>query len=669
MRLATKFLTVAVLVLAAAGCWFAATVAAHVIEDRSGRAVSVALLGAGHEWTSVATDGLLVHLSGTAPTEAERFEALHIAGTVVDAARVIDDTAVDPGEPLIAPRYSMEILRNDDGITLIGLVPASLDRKAMASEIRAMADGAEVSDLLQTATYDEPEGWDEAVAFGLSVLARLPRSKVSIAPGQVSVMAISDSSREKQALEAALTRKVPAGVTLTHQISAPRPVITPFTLRFVIDDDGARFDACSADTPRARDRILAAAVDAGLQGQPDCTLGLGVPTPEWADAVTQGIGALAELGGGSLTITDADVSLVALEATPQRDFDRVVGELESNLPEVFSLTSVLPEPPTPVATEEGPPEFIATRSPEGDVQLRGRLNNALVRDTVAAYARSQFGVDAVHMAARIDETLPDAWPMRVLSGLQGLSGLAQGIVTVQADSIEISGLSGHQDAEAEISRLLSEKLTGAQKFRIDVSYDAAFDPFAALPTPQECIDKINAVLAAHKITFDPGSIVVQGDSAAVVDDIAEILKQCRKVDMTIEIAGHTDSQGREEMNLDLSQQRADAVLKALIDRRVLSSRISARGYGEAEPIADNKTEEGREANRRIEFMLVGEPAVPDIGDGALTGPAGGPTHQWARADAGATASGSDAGDQTGMASDDEAPMEPGDAAATEKDTE
>ena len=71
----------------------------------------------------------------------------------------------------------------------------------------------------------------------------------------------------------------------------------------------------------------------------------------------------------------------------------------------------------------------------------------------------------------------------------------------------------------------------------------------------------------------------------------------------MEIAGHTDSQGREVMNLSLSQARADAVLNAIMARRVLVSNLSAKGYGESQPIADNESETGREANRRIEFTL------------------------------------------------------------------
>lgn len=77
----------------------------------------------------------------------------------------------------------------------------------------------------------------------------------------------------------------------------------------------------------------------------------------------------------------------------------------------------------------------------------------------------------------------------------------------------------------------------------------------------------------------------------------------------MEIGGHTDSQGRETMNQTLSQARAEAVLDALLAEEVLTSFLSAKGYGEALPIADNSTEEGRALNRRIEFKLV-EPEGP-----------------------------------------------------------
>ncbi|WP_078059012.1 OmpA family protein [Tropicimonas marinistellae] len=616
MRLGPKIISAISLALAAAGCWLVATIAADIIETRSGKAVRIALIEADHDWADVHTDGLQVHIGGIAPTEAQRFDALHIAGTMVDATRIVDGTTVTPSEPLAPPRFSIEILRNDEGVTLIGLVPTSLDRASMVNEITALAEGAEVTDLLEVASYPEPRDWESAVHFGMNVLARLPRSKVSISAGQVGVEAIAESAEEKATLEAAITKRVPKSVSLRHNISAPRPVITPFTLRFLIDESGPHFDACSVDTARNQGRILEAATQAGATGRVNCTLGLGVPTPEWTNAAILGIGAVAELGAGSITFADADVTLVATETTDPALFDRVVGELESNLPDVFSLHSVLPEPTE--QTEDGsiqaPPEFTATRNPAGRVQLRGRLNNAMVRQTVESYAKARFGADSVYTAARIDETLPEPWPMRVLAGLEALSELDHGSALVKESYVDIRGTTGNPEAKAEISRILAEKLGDAQNFGINVTYDEALDPVASLPTPDECLEQIRAVQAREKISFAPSSTDIEGAAIGIVNEIADILKSCKDVQMEIEIAGHTDSQGREEMNLELSQARADAVLEALIARRVLTSGIVSTGYGETDPIADNDTEEGREENRRIEFRLVAEES-----DGLATG--------------------------------------------------
>ncbi|MEZ5912619.1 MAG: OmpA family protein [Paracoccaceae bacterium] len=95
---------------------------------------------------------------------------------------------------------------------------------------------------------------------------------------------------------------------------------------------------------------------------------------------------------------------------------------------------------------------------------------------------------------------------------------------------------------------------------------------------------------------------IDSSAAVTLDTVAEELKKCGEVRM--EIGGHTDSQGRDEMNLQLSQSRAEAVLVALMDRRVPVSNLSAKGYGESVPVGDNETEEGRETNRRIEFTLI-----------------------------------------------------------------
>lgn len=288
------------------------------------------------------------------------------------------------------------------------------------------------------------------------------------------------------------------------------------------------------------------------------------------------------------------------------------------------FTQKLPETVDP---NVGPPEFIATLSPEGQVQLRGRLSDENLRTVADSYAKARFGSDRVYVGTRVVEGLPNDWATRVLTGLEALSGLSNGAVTVSPTSISVRGNTGNKDANAKIATLLSSKLGEAEDFMIDVTYQEKLDPVANIPTPDQCEAQIGDVLQTGQISFEPGSATIDAASLSTMDDIAEILKVCG--DMRLEVQGHTDSQGRAEMNLALSQSRAQSVLNELRARRVLTSSFSAKGYGETRPIQDNDTEEGREANRRIEFRLIRpnptepepESTLDSVAETGNTGPA------------------------------------------------
>jgi OOP family OmpA-OmpF porin len=596
----------------------AAWISALMIETRTEQAVTSRLLDQGLTWASVDADGLQIRIIGTAPNEAARFRAINIAGSVVDAARVRDQLEVTPVMAIAAPRFSLEMLRNDDGIQLIGLLPKGAGVDRLKGAAATLSPDTDLSDMLETADYPAPGGWDAAFDYGLGALELLPRSKVSVSSDRVVITAIADSAAEQRKFEADLARTKPDELAVVIDITAPRPVLTPFTLRFVLDDQGARFDACSADTDRARDRILAAGAAAGVQGKVTCTVGLGVPSPSWADAAAAGIAAVKELAEATVTFSDADVSLVAADSVDQADFDRVLGELQTALPPVFSLNATLER--TSTAAAAGPAEFTATLSKEGRVELRGRVTDALLRDAVTSFAKAHFGVANVYNATRLDEGLPDGWPVRVLAGLESLGELAEGRLVVQADLVTVQGITGSLAARGRISQVLSDKLGQGETFRVAVVYDEALDPLAALPTPQECADQVRAVMASNKITFPPGSAEIDNSTGAIMDALTGALTDC--VGLRMEIAGYTDSQGSDSGNRALSQARAEAVLVALQGRGVDVSAMQATGYGEADPIADNGTEAGRDANRRIEFVLR-DTSETTAAPGGTTGTVGG----------------------------------------------
>ncbi|MEL6644499.1 MAG: OmpA family protein [Pseudomonadota bacterium] len=592
--------------LAAAASVTGAIYAADKIEETALVEVSDALAANGMDWAAVQVNGLQVRLSGEAPDEARRFHAMSVAGSLVDSTRVIDAMSVAPGQTIEAPRFRIEILRNLDGVSLIGLIPAATDRSEILARVGSAAGQGPVTDLLETGDYPVPDGWDAALNYALQAMDELERAKVSVAHDAVSITAIVETREEKRLVETRLARAAPDGVRALLDISAPRPVIAPFITRVSLEEGTLRFDACSADTVEARDRIIEAAIEAGFAGRAECQIGLGTPSLDWGTAVAEGIRALSRLGGGKITFSDADVSLISLPTTPQPIFDREIGELERALPEGFSLQASIPEAVqldgTGAAAVDGAPEFVATRSPEGEVQLRGRVADPRSRATIESLAHARFGVANTYGATRLDPELPTGWGLRVLAALDALAHLNNGSVIVQPEFLSIRGDTGNVDASAEISQIFAEQLGAGANFELDVRYVEALDPVAGLPTPEECVGDLNAILKASKITFEPGSSDLSAGADVTIDALVDVLRNCREVEM--EIGGHTDSQGREVMNERLSQARATAVLDAIVARRILTGNLTARGYGESTPIADNDTEEGREANRRIEFKLV-----------------------------------------------------------------
>ena len=109
-----------------------------------------------------------------------------------------------------------------------------------------------------------------------------------------------------------------------------------------------------------------------------------------------------------------------------------------------------------------------------------------------------------------------------------------------------------------------------------------------------------AKLVLEGVNFDNDQAMLRADSMAILDQAAATLKQWG--DVKVEVAGHTDSRSSDEYNMNLSQRRAEAVRNYLVSKGVAADRLTAKGYGESSPVADNETEEGRFKNRRVELV-------------------------------------------------------------------
>lgn len=114
--------------------------------------------------------------------------------------------------------------------------------------------------------------------------------------------------------------------------------------------------------------------------------------------------------------------------------------------------------------------------------------------------------------------------------------------------------------------------------------------------------KPGAVIRLNNVFFKFAEATLLEESEVELERVVAILGQYPG--MEVEIAGHTDSVGDERSNLSLSEARAAAVLRYLVDHGVAAGRLSSKGYGKSRPVATNDTDEGRQLNRRVEFVIL-----------------------------------------------------------------
>jgi len=125
---------------------------------------------------------------------------------------------------------------------------------------------------------------------------------------------------------------------------------------------------------------------------------------------------------------------------------------------------------------------------------------------------------------------------------------------------------------------------------------------AQAPPPPPPPAKKKIVLRGVNFDFDKSTI--RADAVPILDEAAKTLKEYG--DVTVSVDGYTDSIGTEEYNQRLSVRRADAVRAYLEHQGIAATRLTAKGFGESDPVASNATAEGRAQNRRVELIVSGQ---------------------------------------------------------------
>ncbi len=181
-----------------------------------------------------------------------------------------------------------------------------------------------------------------------------------------------------------------------------------------------------------------------------------------------------------------------------------------------------------------------------------------------------------------------------------------------AEAEQANEQSAQREREAELAKLQAEEaLREAEERKRDAELARKEAELAAAEADalRQQLENLQVrrtdrglVTTLSDVLFEYGEASLRPETLANLDKLVNTVEQYP--DRMVNIEGHTDSRGTEQFNLDLSQQRAEAVVKALRERGVDSDRLRAVGLGEAFPVATNDTEFGRQKNRRVEVVIL-----------------------------------------------------------------
>lgn len=371
--------------------------------------------------------------------------------------------------------------------------------------------------------------------------------------------------------------------------------VSPYRLSMTRQDDAIAVSGYMPD--QASLDALAGQVQAqDGTGALDLEVAAGHP-PGWTALVSALIEPITALDQASAELADGALSIAGV-TTSVDTRDRVLAALSELKAEGVTVDADITATVSPYSmTLTKADGTLAVRGfvPDGTsrLHLTEQLTQHLTQrrtDPEANAART------TQIALREAAGAPDGWLELVQVLVDALPRFDQ--VEAQLSDRRLR-LAGSLPTTAERDQLVEALRTfEAQGYALDLDLSAA--DAAAL----RCQARLNELLLTP-ILFAPGQARIGADSDALLEALAQAVMACP--DARIRIAGHTDDRGRPEANLRLSRERAEAVAARLIAAGVEPARITAAGYGDERPVADNATAAGRAKNRRIEFDVEANP--------------------------------------------------------------
>lgn len=235
----------------------------------------------------------------------------------------------------------------------------------------------------------------------------------------------------------------------------------------------------------------------------------------------------------------------------------------------------------------------------GNLTLSGSVPDEDTREALLRAAGSAVGEENVTDSLQVEQS---AGPLDE-AAIEALAGILVELPALfEAAELRLRGTDLNVTGDAISTETLEQATSFLEStVGLTVTLELEVSPVA------QTREQIKALLETEVITFATGSADITDEGIAVVERVIELMAPVFAIRPNVEVRidGHTDSEGSEDFNRDLSLRRAQAVLDYMVAAGLPEANLTAEGFGESQPVADNATAEGRAKNRRIEFNLEG----------------------------------------------------------------
>ena len=549
------------------------------------------------EWLTVKPNGTKLEFSGTPPNQLEYLGLISLVNLNFDPDGIINN--IQALETSYTPSQNLELIMysKDSTIFIFGSFSNQEQKTSTLELLRSAHPEKAIKDFSTLKSDVVTTELNIVVEYGTRVLNSLPDGMVTISDNTVSVTSHFKTQEATETITAQLMNDQPDEVDLELNLSYPIPLFKPYRFGIFLNDQDSRLEICHVADAASQDRLKSLLNYMIPDQESDCQIAHGSPSPAWSDLISQLLETLANSKETHLRISDFSVIVMSGNELSDQVIDSLEEIFNNSHGEEYNLQIFSN---TDESTQLNPDFLRITKDLENNLTIFGTIPDNSIKSLLLDIITAYFLKDEISDFIQIEEASAPLDLELITTGIKSLTQLDEGELVVPEKGLYFSGkVSSSEKYDSFITHLTSVLNRGDFVSNVEIDEDLIPPPPLSA---EECRNGVAEVLVDKKITFDSGSIEINEQTSNILPGLAEILLECSH--FIWEIGGHTDSQGRESMNLELSSKRAGAILNALVGAGVSSDILTAVGYGESFPIANNRTSAGREKNRRIIIQIL-----------------------------------------------------------------